>query len=403
MRRVALLLPASPTDAQFQARVGAFLQGLQQAGWAIGRNVQLEYRWAENNPNDTRKHAAELVALAPDVILADGAGSVGAVLQVTRTIPIVFPVAGDPVGAGFVETLARPGGNATGFMNFEYSISAKWLDLLKQIAPDVTRVAVLRDPALPTGIGQFGVIQAAAASFRVDVVPVNVFAVSDIERGVASLAQRPNGGLIMTANPTAIAHRSHIIELAQRHKLPAVYFEPVFARDGGLISYGPDIVDQYRRAATTGGVGQFAAIQSMAPSLGVEAIAVNVRDPNEIERTITDFGRSANGGLIVTGSGLAMIHRELIATLAARHKLPAVYWDRAPVSAGGLISYGADLRDQYRQAAGYVDRILKGEKPADLPVQAPTKYELVINLKTAKALGLDVPPSLLARADEVIE
>ena len=301
VRRVALLLPASPTDAQFQARVGAFLQGLQQAGWAIGRNVQLEYRWAENNPNDTRKHAAELVALAPDVILADGAGSVGAVLQFTRTIPIVFPVAGDPVGAGFVETLARPGGNATGFMNFEYSISAKWLDLLKQIAPDVTRVAVLRDPALPTGIGQFGVIQAAAASFRVDVVPVNVFAVSDIERGVASLAQRPNGGLIMTANPTAIAHRSHIIELAQRHKLPAVYFEPVFARDGGLISYGPDIVDQYRRAA------------------------------------------------------------------------------------------------------GYVDRILKGEKPADLPVQAPTKYQLVINLKTARALGLEIPATLLATADEVIE
>ena len=301
VRRIALLLPASPTDAQFQARVGAFLQGLQQAGWAIGRNVQLEYRWAENNPADIRKHAAELVALAPDVILADGAGSVGAVLQVTRTIPIVFPVAGDPVGAGFVETLARPGGNATGFMNFEYSMSAKWLDLLKQIAPDVTRVAVLRDPALPTGIGQFGVIQAAAASFRVDVVPVNVFAVSDIERGVASLAQRPNGGLIMTANPTAIAHRSHIIELAQRHKLPAVYFEPVFARDGGLISYGPDIVDQYRRAA------------------------------------------------------------------------------------------------------GYVDRILKGEKPADLPVQAPTKYQLVINLKTARALGLEIPATLLATADEVIE
>jgi putative ABC transport system substrate-binding protein len=301
VRRIALLLPASPTDVQFQARVGAFLQGLQQAGWVIGRNVELEYRWAENNPVDTRKHAAELVALAPDVILADGAGAVGSLLQITRTVPIVFPAAGDPVGAGFVETLARPGGNATGFMNFEYSISGKWLELLKQIAPDVTRVAVLRDPALPTGIGQFGVIQAAAASLRVDVVPVNVLAVSDIERGVSSLAQRPNGGLIMTANPTAIAHRSHIIELAKRYKLPAVYFEPVFARDGGLISYGPDIVDQYRRAA------------------------------------------------------------------------------------------------------GYVDRILKGEKPADLPVQAPTKYQLVINLKTAKTLGLELHPQLLATADEVIE
>ncbi len=300
-RRIALLLPASPNDTEFQARVGAFLQGLQQAGWIIGSNVQLEYRWAENNPADTRKHAAELVARAPDVILADGAGSVGALLQLSRTVPIVFPVAGDPVGAGFVETLARPGGNATGFMNFEYSMSAKLLDLLKQIAPSVTRVAVLRDPAVPTGIGQFGVIQAAAVSFRIDVVPVNVLEVRDIERGVSSFAQRPNGGLIVTANPTAIAHRSHIIELAQRNKLPAVYFEPVFARDGGLISYGPDIVDQYRRAA------------------------------------------------------------------------------------------------------GYVDRILKGEKPADLPVQAPTKFQLVINLKAAKAISLTVPPSLLAVADAVVE
>jgi putative tryptophan/tyrosine transport system substrate-binding protein len=235
------------------------------------------------------------------VILANGTEAVGPLQAATRSIPIVFVLVPDPVGQGFVDSLARPGGNVTGFTLYEFGMGGKWLQLLKEIAPRVTRAAVIRD------------------------------------------------------------------------------------------------------STTTGGVGQFAAIQSMAPSLGVEVIAVNVRDPNEIERTIADFGRSANGGLIVTGSGLAMIHRELIATLAARHKLPAVYWDRAPVSAGGLISYGADLRDQFRQAAGYVDRLLKGEKPADLPVQAPTKYEFVINLKTARALGLDVPPSLLVRADKVIE
>jgi putative ABC transport system substrate-binding protein len=301
MRRIALLLPASASDPEFQARVGAFLQGLRQAGWVIGRNVHLEYRWTESNPDNARKHAAELIGVEPDVILADGAGAVGALLQATRTVPIVFPVVGDPVGAGFVDTLARPGGNVTGFLNFEYSTSAKWLELLKEIAPDVSRVAVLRDPALPTGTGQFGVIQAVGASLRVDVVPINLRAIGDIEQGVASFAQKPNGGLIVTANPIAIAHRKQIVGLAERYKLPAVYFEPLFAKAGGLISYGPDIVDQYRRAA------------------------------------------------------------------------------------------------------GYVDRILKGEKPADLPVQAPTKYVLTINLKTAKSLGLTVPPSLLARADEVIE
>lgn len=300
-RRIAMLLPAHPTDPEFQTRVGAFLQGLQEAGWAIGRNVQLEYRWTEDNPDNLRRYIAELVGLAPDVIVVDGAGSVRAVSQATRTVPIVFPVAGDPVGAGLVETLARPGGNITGFMNFEYSTSAKWLELLKQIAPFVARVAVLRDPSLPTGTGQFGVIQAAATAFRVEVIPVNVGSIDDIERGVTNFAQQPNGGLIATANPSAIGHRKRIIDLAARHKLPAVYFEPLFAKGRGLISYGPDIVDQYRRTA------------------------------------------------------------------------------------------------------GYVDRILKGEKPAELPVQAPTKYNLVINLKTAKALGLEVPPALLARADEVIE
>ena len=301
MRRIGLLLPASDSDRQFQARVRAFLQALQQAGWIVGRNVQLEYRWTENNLDNERTYAADLIALHPDVILADGAGAVATVMRATRSVPIVFPVAGDPVGAGFVDTLARPGGNVTGFLNFEYSTSAKWLELLKQIAPDVTRVVVLRDPAVSTGIGQFGAIQAASASFRVEIVPANLGAMSDIENGVKSFAHRPNGGMIVTANPFAVGHRKQIIELAERYKLPAVYSEPVYAKDGGLIAYGPDIVEQYRRAA------------------------------------------------------------------------------------------------------GYVDRILKGEKPAELPVQAPTKYDLVINLKTAKALGLVVPSTLLASAIEVVE
>ena len=270
-------------------------------GWTIGRNVRIDTRWATANAADIRRHAAELVALAPDVILAHGDSTVGPLLQATRTVPIVFPIVADPVGAGFVDSLARPGGNATGFMNFEYSMGGKWLELLKQIAPGVTRVAVLRDPTIPAGIGQFGVIQAVAPSLRVEVNPVNM------------------------------------------------------------------------------------------------------RDAGEIERAVAAFARSGNGGLIVTASASAVLHRDLIVTLAARHKLPAVYFERSFVAAGGLISYGPDRIDQYRQAAGYVDRILKGEKPADLPVQAPTKYELVINLKTAKTLGLTVPPTLLARADEVIE
>ena len=301
MRRIGVLLPAAADDPEFQARVGAFLQGLAQLGWTIGRNVRIDTRWATANAADIRRHAAELVALAPDVILAHGASTVGPLLQATRTVPIVFPVVADPVGAGFVDSLARPGGNATGFMTFEYSMSGKWLELLKQIAPGVTRAAVLRDPPSPSGTGQFGVIQAVAPSLRVEVSPVNV------------------------------------------------------------------------------------------------------RDAGEIERAVAAFARAPNGGLIVTASALATLHRDLIITLAARHKLPAVYFERFFVAAGGLISYGPDFVDQYRRAAGYVDRILKGEKPADLPVQAPTKYELVINLKTAKALGLDVPPTLLARADEVIE
>jgi putative ABC transport system substrate-binding protein len=301
MRRIGVLMNLAPDDAEGQARLAAFLQGLQEAGWAVGRNVRIDLRWGAGDADSFRRQAAELVALAPDVVFASGIPAATPLLQATRTVPIVFPVIADPVGAGYVDSLARPGGNATGFTNFEFSLSGKWLELLKEIAPSVTRVAVLRDPTIPSGAGQFGVIQAAA------------------------------------------------------------------------------------------------------PSLRMEVSAVNMRDAGEIERAVAVFARSANGGLIVTGSGPAFDHRDLIFTLAARHKLPAVYFERSFVAAGGLISYGADFVDQYRQAAGYVDRILKGEKPGDLPVQAPTKYELVINLKTAKALGLAVPPALLARADEVIE
>jgi putative ABC transport system substrate-binding protein len=301
MRRIGVLMPASADDAESQTRVGAFLQGLLQLGWTIGRNVRVDTHWATSDAASIRKHAAELAAFAPDAILAFGASTVGPLLQETRTVPIVFPVVGDPVAAGFVESLARPGRNATGFMTFEYGMGAKWLELLKQIAPAVTRVAVLRDPAIPTGPAQFGVIQAAA------------------------------------------------------------------------------------------------------PSAGMEVRPVDARDAGEIERGVAALPRTSNSGLIITASAASQVHRDLIITLAARHKLPAVYYERLFVSVGGLISYGPDFVDQFRLAAGYVDRILKGENPADLPVQAPTKYDLVINLKTAKALGLTVPDSLLARADEVIE
>jgi len=301
MRRIGVLTGSSPDDKEVQVRIAAFRQGLQQLGWTDGRNVRIDTRWTGGNPVDVRKHATELAALAPDVILASGSAAVGPLLQATRTVPIVFAIVPDPAGAGFVDSLARPGGNATGFMQFEYSLSAKWLELLKEIAPRVTRAAVLRD------------------------------------------------------------------------------------------------------AGITAGIGQFAVIQSVAPSVGVDVTPMNVRDAGEIERAVTAFARSGNGGLILTASALAAVHRDLVIGLAARHKLPAVYVSRYFVAGGGLISYGADFVDQFRRAAGYVDRILKGEKPADLPVQAPTRYELVINLKTAKALGLDVPPTLLARADEVIE
>ena len=301
MRRIGVLMNLAADDLEGRARFTAFVQGLQELGWTDGRNIRIDYRWAAGDADRFRRYAAELVALTPDVILANGSAAAGPLLQATRAVPIVFVLVPDPVGAGFVNSLARPGGNATGFTQFEYSIGAKWLELLKEIAPGVTRVAVIRDTALAAGTGQWG------------------------------------------------------------------------------------------------------AIQSVAPSVGVEVSPVNMFDAPEIERAIAAFARSANGGLILTASTLAAQHRELIIRLAARHKLPAVYYERYYTSSGGLISYGPDSIDHYRRPAGYVDRILKGEKPADLPVQAPTKYELIINLKTAKALGLTVPPMLLARADDVIE
>jgi putative ABC transport system substrate-binding protein len=301
VRTIGVLLPAGAGDPVFQARLAAFQQELALLGWSIGGNVRIDTRWATTNPAEIRQHAAELVALAPDVILSTGDSTVPPLLQATRTVPIVFPVANDPVGAGYVESLARPGGNVTGFMLHEYSIGVKWLELLKEIAPEVTRVAVLRDSANPSQTAQFGVIQA------------------------------------------------------------------------------------------------------VAPMLKAEVIPVDMRDAGEIERAIETFARSPNSGVIVVAGGAALRHRDLIVALAAKHKLPAVYWERLFVVAGGLISYGANTIGQYRRAAGYVDRILKGEKPGDLPVQAPTKYETAINLKTAKALGLSVPLILQQRADEVIE
>jgi putative ABC transport system substrate-binding protein len=301
VRRIGILLAVSPEDTEFQSWIGAFLQALALLGWTIGQNIRVETRWARGSASEIRRHATELVALAPDIIVAHGASTVRPLLQSTRTVPVVFPIAGDPVGAGFVESLARPGGNATGFMSTEFSMAAKWLELLKEIAPHVSRVAVLRDATQGSGNSQFAAIQAVAPLLRVEVTPINMRDANEIERGVAAFARLPNGGLVLTAGPGATRYRQAIIMLAAHHKLPAVYYERFFVAGGGLVAYGTNFIDHYRRAA------------------------------------------------------------------------------------------------------GYVDRILRGEKPADLPVQAPTKYELVINLKTAKALGLTVPPTLLVRADEVIE
>jgi putative ABC transport system substrate-binding protein len=301
MRRIGVLMSQPPDDPIAHARNAAFLQGLQELGWTVGRNVQIEYRWGPANIEQSRKNATDLVALSPDVILATGGISVSPLQQVTRTVPVVFVQVTDPVGAGYVESLARPGGNATGFIPFEYATSGKWLELLKELAPSITRVAVLRDQTFALGIGQLAAIQSAAPSLGVELRPVGVGDASEIERGVTAVAREPNGAVIVTVSPSAIRHRKSIVAWVARHKLPAIYPYRFFATEGGLIAYGPDTIEPYRRAA------------------------------------------------------------------------------------------------------GYVDRILKGEKPADLPVQAPTKYELTINLKTAKALGLTVPPSLLARADEVIE
>jgi putative tryptophan/tyrosine transport system substrate-binding protein len=302
VRRIGVLMHLPENDPEAQARIRALLGGLQQLGWTEGRNLRIDYRFGAADVDRARRYAAELMALAPDVIQASGTGPMAAAREVTRTMPIVFAQVPDPVNAGFVDSLARPGGNATGFSVFEeYGSSGKWLELLKEISPQVTRVAVLRDPTIAAGIGQTG------------------------------------------------------------------------------------------------------AIQSVAPSLGVQVSPVGVRDASEIERAIATFGHGANGGLIVLGAPLAIIQRDLITALAVRHRLPAVYPARLFVVAGGLVSYGPDSIDPYRRVAGYIDRILKGERPGDLPVQNPTKFDLAINLKTAKALGLDIPATVLARADEVIE
>jgi putative ABC transport system substrate-binding protein len=301
MRRIGVLTNLAVDDTEGQARITVFVQGLRELGWIDGRNLQIIYRWSGGNAVDARKDASELAALAPDVILTSGSAGTGPMLQASRTLPIVFVIVPDPVGAGFVKGLSRPGGNATGFMMLEYSLCRKWLELLKEIAPGVTRAAVLRDPNI------------------------------------------------------------------------------------------------------TAGIGQFAVIQSVAPSVGVEVSPINLSNAAEIESDVAAFAGSANGGLILTASALSQVHHHLIITLAARYNLPTVYYEPSFVARGGLTAYGPNLLDQYRRAAGYVDRILKGERTADLPVQAPTKYELVINLKTVKALGITVPNTLIGRADEVIE
>jgi putative tryptophan/tyrosine transport system substrate-binding protein len=301
MRRIGVHMPIAADDPEGKARIAAFVAAMQQLGWTDGRNVRFDFRWGAGNAETIRKHAAELVALAPDVILATGSGTIGSLLQATRAVPIVFVVAPDPVGAGFVDSLSRPGGNATGFIQFEYGIAGKWLEMLKEIAPGMTRVAVLRDPAITAGTGQWGAVQSAAQALRVEISPINLREAGEIERSITSFAQTPNGGMIITGSALSVTHRALIISLAARHRLPAIYFEQFFVKDGGLMSYGPNLVDQYRQAAT------------------------------------------------------------------------------------------------------YVDRILKGEKPADLPVQTPTKYDLAINLKTAKALGLTVPNTLLVSAEQVFE
>src|SRR4051812_3260922 len=302
MRRIGVLMNTGADEPESQARLAAFMQGLQELGLAVGRNLRVDYRWSPGDLARLRKDAAELVALRPEVILAGVEPTTFILQQVTRTIPIVMAQGIDPVGNGYVDSLARPGGNTTGFIQFEYSLAGKWMELLKEVAPGTTRVGVLRDPGVP-----------AAA------------------------------------------------------------------------------------------IGQWTMIQAVAQSVGVELKPIELRDPNEIERAVTAFARSPNAGLIVVVSAASLTHRELIVTLAARHRFPTVYAYRVFVTHGVLIAYSPDITSQYRRAAGYVDRILKGENPADLPVQAPTKYELVINLKTAKALGLEIPPTLLARADEVIE
>jgi len=417
-RRIGVLQSLAADDPEGQGRLSAFAQSLQQLGWTIGRNVQIDTRWAAGDAERFRGYAAELVALTPDVILAVGAAAVGPLRQVTRTVPIVFVNTSDPVGAGFVESLARPGGNATGFLLYEYGISGKWLELLKEIAPRVMRVAVLRDSALAAGTGQLGAIQAVAPSFGVELRPVDVRDAPEIERAVAAFARASDGGLIVTGSTLALVHRDLIVTLAARHKLPAVYFQRVFVTSGGLISYAPDQIDQFRRAGgyvdrilngekpvdPTDPASSEATtrnLQTAARSLGLELHVIN--NDRDFEAAFAKLTQLRAGGLVISGGPFLIARQEQLAALAVRHAVPAVGETREFVAAGGLMSYGGRITDAYRLVGVYAARILKGEKPGELPVQQATNVEMFLNLKAAKALGITVPLPLSGRADELIE
>jgi putative tryptophan/tyrosine transport system substrate-binding protein len=406
MRRIGVLMSTAADDPVGKARRAAFLQGLQQFGWTEGHNVRIDYRWAAAGADRFRSYAAELVALAPDVIVATGAPGTGPLLQATRTVPIVFVNVADPVGAGYVDSLARPGGNATGFITFEYGLSGKWLELLKEIAPRVTRAGILRDAALTSGTGQFAAIQSVAPTLGVEVSPINLRNVDEIERAIAAFARTPNGGLIVTGSALAIVHRDLIVASAARHKLPAVYWNRTPVADGGLISYGPDLIDQYRSAA--GYIDRILKGEKPA-DLPVQAptkyeLVINLKTAKALGLEVTFAAlKSGTQALYVCGDALVISNHARINTLALSARMATMHDARAFVQGGGLIAYGANFPDMFRRAAEIVDKILRGAKPAEIPVEQPTKFDLVINVITARALGLEIPATLLARADEVIE
>src|SRR5256884_491721 len=534
MRRIAVLMNNAEDDPEGEARAAAFRQGLHALGWTKGKNLRIDWYWTAGDVGRIRSDIGGLARHPPDIIVANGRVTLSEALQVIRSIPIVFVLVTDPVGQGFISSLARPGGNVTGFTFFEYAMFGKSLELLKKVAPAVTRVGFIFNPDMSAYYDQFlPDFEADARQYPIKLTVARVGTEAEIDAAVAKLAAAPGGGLMVPPDAYTLVHRDLIVRSTAQHRLPAIYSYRQLIKEGGLMSYGPETSDIFRRSAsyvdrilkaanpaelpaqapakfecainlktattlgltvrptvialaqdvifasggtvvgallqdpsnvpvvftgvadpvggglvaslarpggnatgftafeygTSGkwlellkeiapsvkrvavlrdpgipqGTGQFGAIQSLGPSLGFEVTPVNVREASEIERDIVAFARGSNGGLIITGSGAAIVHRELIVTLAARYKLPATYFERFFVAGGGLISYGPDLLDAHRRVADYVDRILKGERPADLPVQAPTKYALVVNLKTAKALGLEIPPTVLARADEVIE